>query len=116
MEQTGPKCLQFRKFEYLHENTFEFICLSGSIVFNCHNLKGVKLLTRLRLGLGRLCEHKFKHSFQDSSNPICSCGKDIEMSVHFLLYCPNYSNEKSTFLNIIGSIGRKTLTLTMLER
>ena len=87
-----------------------FIRPSGSTVFNCHNPKGIKLLTRLRLGLSHLREHKFKHSFQDSLNPICSCGNDIETSAHFLLHCPNFSNERSACLNIIGSIDRNILT------
>ena len=52
--------------------------LSGSTVFNCRNPKGVKLLTRLRLGFSHLRDHKFKHSFQDSLNTICSCGNGIE--------------------------------------
>ena len=69
---------------------------SVSTVFNCHNPKGVKLLTRLRLGLSHLCEHKFKYSFQDLLNPICSCGNDIDTSAHFLLHSPNFSNERST--------------------
>ena len=86
-----------------------FIRPSGSTAFICHNPKGVKLLTRLRLGLSHLREHKFKHSFQDSLNPICSCGNDIETSAHYLLHCPNFSNERSTFLNIIGSIDRNIL-------
>ena len=78
-------------------------------VFNCHNPKGVKLLTRSRLGLSHLREHKFKLSFRDSLNSICSCGNDIETSAHFLLRCPNFSIERSTFLNIIGSIDRNIL-------
>ena len=59
--------------------------------------KEVKLLTRLTLGLSHLCDNKFKHSFQDYLNPICSCGKDTETSAHFLLHCSSYSNERSTF-------------------
>ena len=51
----------------------------------------------------------FKHSFQDSFNPICSCGNDIETSADYLLHCPSCSNERSTFLNIIGSIDRTIL-------
>ena len=95
----------------IFKKTFlNFIRPSASTVFNCHNPKGVKLLTRSRLGLSHLREHKLKHSFQDSLNPTCSCGNDIETSALFLLYCPNYSNERSTFLNIIGSIDRKILT------
>ena len=51
-------------------------------IFQCHNPKGVKLVTRLRLGLSHLRGHKFKHSFQDTLNPICSCGLDIESTSH----------------------------------
>ena len=94
MEQTGPKYWQFRKLEYFREKTLKFVRPSGSTVFNCRNPKGVKLLTRLTLGLSQLHEHKFKHSFQGSLNPICSCGKYIETSVHFLLHCPDYTNER----------------------
>ena len=43
-------------------------------------------------------------------DPIRSCGNDIETSAHFLLHCPNFSNERSTFLDIIGSIDRNILT------
>ena len=65
--------LNIRNSESLNifkKTLLNFIRPSGSTVFNCHNSKGVKLLTRLRLGLNHLCEHKFKHSFQDSLNPI----------------------------------------------
>ena len=82
----------------------KFIRPSGNSVFRCHNPKGIKLLTRLRLGLSHLREHKFKHGFLDSLNPICSCGQDIETSTHFLLHCSNYSNERLTFLNILRNI------------
>ena len=39
-----------------------------------NNFEGLKLLTRMRLGLGYLADHKFRHNFQDCLNPICSCG------------------------------------------
>ena len=88
------------------KSLLKFVRLSGCSVFKCNNLRGVKLLTRLRLGLSHLCEHKLKHSFQDILNPICSCGNDIETSAHFLLHCPHYSNERSTFLNTTRNINR----------
>ena len=34
-------------------------------VFEINNPYGLKLLTRLRLGLCHLCYHKFRHNFQD---------------------------------------------------
>ena len=54
---------------------------------------GIKLVTRIRLGLSHLQEHKFKHSFQDTLNPFCNCGMDVESSTYFLLPCPSYINE-----------------------
>ena len=71
MEQTGPKHSQFRKLEYLQETLLQFIRPSGRTVFNCYNPKGVKLLTRI----SHFREHQFKHSFQDSFNPTCTCGE-----------------------------------------
>ena len=110
MEQTGPNIRNSETLNIFKKTLLNIIRPSGSIVFNCHDPKGTDLLTRLRLGSSHHPEHKFKHSCQDSFNPICSCGNDIERSVHFLLHCPNFSNERSTFLNIIGSIDRKSLT------
>ena len=56
----------------------KFIRPAPKRVFNCENHRGIKLITRLRVGLSHLREHKFKHSFQDTLNSICSCGFDIE--------------------------------------
>ena len=47
--------------------------------------EGLKLLTRMRLGLNHLVDHKFRHNFQDCLKPICSCGQEIETTSHFLL-------------------------------
>ena len=71
-------------------------------IYNCHNPKGIRLITRLCLGLSH-------HSFQDCLNPLCLCGNDIETSSLFLLHCPAYSNEKMTFLNKIRNINYGTL-------
>ena len=99
--------LNIRNSESLNvfkNSLLKFIRPSGNSVFNCHNLRGIKLPTSLRLGLSHLREQKFKHGFQDSLNPICSCGKDIETSAHLLLHCPHYFNE--TFLKTIRNIHR----------
>ena len=53
--------------------------------FDIHNPKGIKLITRLRLGLSHLRKHKFKQSFQDTINSLCNCGEDIESATHFFL-------------------------------
>ena len=58
----------------------------------------MKYLTRLRLGLSYLCEHKSKHGFLGLLNPICNCGLVIETTCQFLLHCPNFINERTLLL------------------
>ena len=41
-------------------------------------MMGIKLATRLRLGLSHLREHKSIHSFEDTLNPLCNFGMDVE--------------------------------------
>ena len=89
----------------------KFIRPSPNSIFNCHNTKGVKLLTRLRLGLSHLRDHKFKHSFQDSLNPICNCGTDVETTTHYLLHCPLFSDERLILINNIRNIDSNILNL-----
>ena len=65
---------------------------------------GLKLLTRLRLGLSHLNEHRFNHSFQSCINPLCSCSLAIESTTHFLLHCHHFSNIGSTLINSINEV------------
>ena len=60
---------------------------SQSNVYNIFDPIGLKLLTRLRLGFSHLNEHKFRHNFQDSLNPLCLCSLEIEDTIHYLLHC-----------------------------
>ena len=61
-------------------------------------------LTRLTLGLSHLREHEFKYSFQDTLNPLCSCGHDIETTSHYFVHCPLFHGERSTLLNNTNEI------------
>ena len=47
-------------------------------LFSTHNPVGVKLFTSLRLQLSHLNEHKFRHGFEDTISPMCSCNAEIE--------------------------------------
>ena len=42
--------------------------------------------------------------FQDTLNPICSCGENIETTTHYLLHCSNYLNERMTLLANLQNI------------
>ena len=65
----------------------------------------------MRVGLSLLWEHKFKHSFQDTVNPIYNCGKDIETSSHYLLYYPDNLQERMTLSKAVRCIAPNILDL-----
>ena len=91
-------------YTLLRSSILKFIRPSPNSFYGCQNIMGIKLVTRLRLGLSHLREHKFKHSFQDKLNPLCSCGTDVESSTHFLLQCPSYINERCTLMSNVNRI------------
>ena len=86
-----------------------FITPSANSTFHCHSPDGLKLTTRLRLGLSHLRFHKFKYNFQDTLNPICSCGT-VATTIHYFLHCPNFSNERLTLFNKLQSIDENILS------
>ena len=59
----------------------------GNSTYKIYDPLGIKLLTRLRLGFSHLSEHKFRHNFADSLNPLCSCSLETESTLHFFLRC-----------------------------
>ena len=81
-----------------------FIRPSPNNGFKCHNPQWIKFLTRFPFGLSSLCERKFKHSFQDSLNPLCKCGFEVESTSHLLLHCLIYNNYRFSLLHTIRNI------------
>ena len=59
------------------------ICPVPHSVYNICYPNGLKLLTRLRLGLSHLNEHRFNHNFEDCINPLCTCSLEVESTFHF---------------------------------
>ena len=101
----------FESFSIFKKNILQFIRPSPKSIFKCHNPKGVKLLTRWKLGLGHLRDHKFKHNFQDSLNPVCNCGTDVETTTHYLLHCRLFSDERLILINNIRNSNNNILNL-----
>ena len=87
----------------------KFIRPEPNRISSTQNFEGLKLLTRMRLGLSHLADHKFRHNFQDCLNPICSCGQEIETTSHFLLHCLNYRCARKTFFEKINLIDSNIL-------
>ena len=55
-----PSLRNSESFLTFKKNVIQFIRPAANSVYNCHNPKGIKLITRLRLG--------------ESLNPLCNCG------------------------------------------
>ena len=69
-------------------------------VFGVADIYGVKRLTRLRLNFSHLNEHKFRHNFKDTINPMCNCGAAAETTIHYILRCRLYSVERAELLDV----------------
>ena len=70
-------------------------------LYNVHDPIGVKLLSRLRLQFTHLNEHKFRHGFNDTVNPMCPCGSDIETTEYFFLPCHRFSTQRSELFHYL---------------
>lgn len=73
---------------------------SENCVFICNNIKGIQLLTRLRVGLKHL---------RDTHNPICSRDENIDTSCCFLLQYSRYTSERLALLSVILGINNSVL-------
>ena len=107
LDKSITSCKSFALFK---KSILQFIQPSPYRTFNCHNLILIKLIARLRLSLSHLQGYKFKHNYLDGLNPICCCGNDIETTVHYLLHCPIFTEEKSIFPNNIRSTDEHILS------
>ena len=67
------------------EIIFSFIRPKENFVFAIHDTKGLKLLTRLRLNFSHLNEHKFRHGFKDTVDPMCKCVVETEITLSLVL-------------------------------
>ena len=87
----------------------KFVRPVANSIFDINNPYGLKLLTRLRLGLSHLRYHKFRHNFQDCINPMCDCDLETETTTHFLLHCPLFQSARQSLLMIIKKIDESIL-------
>ena len=98
-------------YEIFKNALLKFIRPNPNSIYGIHDPKGLKNITRLRLGLSHLREHKFKHNFQNTINPICDCGLDIETTAHFLLRCQIYDHSRSTLFAKLRLLDHSILDL-----
>ena len=66
---------------------------------NINDSVGIKLLTRLRLGLSHQTEHKFRHGCRDTLNPLCPCSMKAA-TTHCYFYNANRSGLRMTWMKL----------------
>ena len=81
-------------------------------IYNIFNPLGVKFLTRLRLELSHLNEHRFNHNFHECINPLCSCSNDTESNSHFFLRCCHFNSLRVDLMNDLKMIDDNILRLS----
>ena len=81
-----------------------FICPFQSSIYNTFEPKGLECLTHLPLGLSHVNEHRFRHNFQDCTNPLCSCSLETEDTSYYLLLCHHFYHQRIDLASSIKSV------------
>ena len=81
-----------------------FIRPLGNDTYGIYDPLGIRLLNRLRLGFSHLREHKFRHNFADTLNPLCSRSLETEDTEHYFLRCQNNLSFRTTLMNDLNNI------------
>ena len=88
--------VEWNKFDINLHNAKSFLIFRNSLlkiespiqnpIYNIHDTMGIKYLTRLRLSLSHLNDHKFRQNSQDCLNPLCPCSLEVETTIHYFLH------------------------------
>ena len=74
--------------------------LMKNSIFDVHNPIGITLLVRLRLNFSHLSQHRLFHNFWNTGNPFCLYNAENEITSHYLLRCPLFSEQRTKLINL----------------
>ena len=100
----GPAIRNSKISNSFKESILKLIISTLNSIFQCHNPKEIKYLTRIRVNFSHLCGFKIKHAFQDTINPLCTCSLEAGTTNHLILHCPHNGNERHILLACIRNI------------
>ena len=89
MEQIDTSICQAPSYSVFRKALLDFI-RPYLYTFGTNYVSDLKSLTRLRIGFSHLREHKFKHNFQDTLNPLCPRSLEAEDTYHFFYVLPKF--------------------------
>ena len=102
--ELGPELRGAESISIFKQSLLKIYRPQGKSVFEIHDPKGINWIFQLRVGLSPLKSHKLIHNFLDTPNDKCSCTLDAETSLHFLLHCPNYLDQRRELFQTINPI------------
>ena len=105
-ENQAPSYSIFRKA------LLDFTRPTANSTFGTNDVSGLKLLTRLLVSFSHLREHKFKHNFQNTLNPLCPYSLEAEDIYHFFMRCQNFSNQQNVLFDDLNSINLEILKMS----
>ena len=109
-----PDIQKSSSLEIYKRALLKFIRPTSANVYKINHPRGLKLLTRLRLGLSHLREHNFRYNFNDTIDPFCSCRTNcLETTEHFLLHCPIYASFR---LNLFDNLRNNNILVLPLNK
>ena len=106
-----PDIRNLDSHKMFRKKLLNFIRPSEKSIFNIYDPQGSKLLNRLRNGFSHLREHKFRHNFAGTVNPLCSCALETESTDNFFLCCQNYVSFRTALVNELSSINSGIISL-----
>ena len=109
----NPETRSSGSYSILRKSLLNFIRPSAGkvCITNINDTISIKLITRPCLGFSHLWEHKFKHNFQYTLNPLCSCSIEAEATSHYFLRCHFFDALRATLMNDLRNTDSDLLTL-----
>ena len=102
--QYAPEIQNLKSIAVFKNKLLSFIRPSKRSIFNVNNPEGVKYLKRSRIRFSHLNEHKFRHGFLDTLNPLCNYILEFEENEHLFLRCLKFENARKSLFIEISSI------------
>ena len=82
----------------------KFIRPEPNRISSTQNFEGLKLLTRIRLGLRHSADHKFRHNFQDCLNPLVDVVRRLKQQAISFFTVPITVVQEKHFLKKLTSL------------
>ena len=104
-----PEITNAETYASFRKILLNFIKPTRNNTYKIYDPLGIKLLTRLRLRLSHLSEHKVRHNFADSLNPLCYCS--LESRLYYFLHCQSYTTLRIALTTDLKNINDAIMSL-----